>query len=378
MHFTLLIPITLPEDMEQLLSTCPEQYLCSYVKEKRLLRNAEDTSVVSPQEISKQDRFDYLIEVLAAEQMAPFQHDTEDPRYIKFIDVHDEIREKYETGRTDCVRLGDGRIVPVYHRDFRRKYVVICGKVYKKHFGRLKQPKRTKKARQIKLLPDYPFKKMCPTFDSYAREHCGYESDKETGRYGFYANPRCQWDYYHIGGCWPFRFLVKDGCDITMTADYVLPSDNGSPKYAPDGYHWVTGARKCDIAWDTMRELNREHATTRFHQYETAFQSGGLPERVDSVPVTGEGIYRMGEWLYKAGESLEEHLGRLGISSEPRSCVDTFAYLDGEAWVSCGVLYSAYDEYIDERCRWDRHVAEFIEKLPEDTFLISVDYHMCL
>ena len=41
------------------------------------------------------------------------------------------------------------------------------------------------------------------------------------------------------------------------------------------------------------------------------------------------------------------------------------------------MLYSDYDDCVEERRGWDKQVAEFIDKLPEDAFLISVDYHMC-
>lgn len=377
MHYSLLMPIKLPKDMEQLLSTCPDEQVCNYVKEKRLLGDAKDASVVSPDEISVQDRFDYLVEVLTAEQMAPFQHDTKDPRYVEFFDIHDAVLETYENGGTDCVRLVDGRIVPEFHPEFVKKYVWICDEVFRKRFGRLRQTKRTQKARRIKPLPNYPFKRLCPTVDSYARDFCGYEFDKETGRYGFYANPRCQWDYYHLGGRWPFRFLVRDGCEISMTADYFRLADKGAQKPAPEGYHWVTGARKCDIAWDTMREFYREQATASFHQYESAYNAGGLPEQGDCVFVSGQGISRRGDWLYKAGETLEEHLERLGITNKLRRCVDTFSYLDGDTWRNCDMLYSDYDDCVEERRGWDKQVAEFIDKLPEDAFLISVDYHMC-
>lgn len=377
MHFTLLMSIKLPEDMEQLLNTCPVQDVCKYVKEKLILGGAKDISEISPQEVSKQDRLDYLIEVLAAEQLAPFQHDTKDPRYIEFIDVHDAVLEHYETGSTDCVRLADGRVVPDYHPEFCEKYVCICGDVFRKHYGQLHQPKRTKKAKQIKFLPKYPNKKLFPTIDSYARDYCGYVPGKGSGRYGFYANPRCQWDYYHIGGRWPFRFLVKDGCEISMTADYFHLAEKRAHTLAPEGYRWVTGARKCDIAWDVMKDFDREQETAQFHQYESAYQAGGLPEQFDSVLVAGRGISRRGNWLYKAGETLEEYLERLGISSKPLHCVDTFTYLDGDEWKTCDTLYSDYDEFLDKRNKWDRQIADFIEKLPEDAFLISVDCHLC-
>ena len=60
------------------------------------------------------------------------------------------------------------------------------------------------------------------------------------------------WDWYQIGGRWPVTFLVKADCTEYSFGERSW--GNYSKKYpAPEGYMWVSAARKKDICWDVMR-----------------------------------------------------------------------------------------------------------------------------
>lgn len=187
-----------------------------------------------------------------SELMAPYCEQTDDPKYLEFDDRTDALHREYETDTTNCVRLPNGVIVSMYDQTVTGKYRIKDGKVYQRKAGRLGHEKRTKKAKKMRALPEYPVKKLYPTLEQYAEEHCGCTFDRQYNAYGYYCNPNAFWDWYSVGGRWPFQFLVRD------TAEYILGErsygDEDTTCEAPEGYIWVCGARKKDIAWDLMKE----------------------------------------------------------------------------------------------------------------------------
>ena len=108
------------------------------------------------------------------ELMAPFCEGTEDPEFLEFDDRTDDLHREYETDRTNCVRLPNGVIVSMYDQTVSGKYLIKDGKVYQRKAGHLGHEKRTKKAKKMRALPEYPIKKLYPTLEQYAEEHCGY------------------------------------------------------------------------------------------------------------------------------------------------------------------------------------------------------------
>ncbi|MDR0287565.1 MAG: hypothetical protein LBI03_07685, partial [Clostridiales bacterium] len=144
--------------------------------------------------------------------MDPFWETTEDPDYLEFNDKTEELAEEYKNKKVNCIRLPHGRIVSVYNWEV-KDFTIKDGKVYQEHAGPLKHEKRTKKAKKMLALPDYPLNKLYPTIEEYAEDFCGYTYDSKYDAYGYYHNPDAFWDWYQIGGRWPFEFLVKEDCD---------------------------------------------------------------------------------------------------------------------------------------------------------------------
>ena len=93
---------------------------------------------------------------LIDEIMEPFCENTENPDYLEFQAKDEEYRQKYETVKTDCVRMPNGSLLTVYDFAFRRHYTVKDGTIYQKASGPLHHEKRTKKAKRMTFLPDYP------------------------------------------------------------------------------------------------------------------------------------------------------------------------------------------------------------------------------
>ena len=96
---------------------------------------------------------------------------------------------------------------------------------------------------------------MCIRDREYAEKHGNYEKGDGTDAYGYYLNPNAEWDWFQIGGRWPNRFLVKSNCCTVFSGELSFFLKGEPDVEAPDGYCWVTGARKKDIAWDVMKAL---------------------------------------------------------------------------------------------------------------------------
>ena len=116
------------------------------------------------------------------EVMERFNYCTEDKRFLEFWDRTSEFLHDYNEYVT-CVRLPDGRIVEENSRPLWGRFIVKDGLVYQKEWGPLHHPKRSKRTKKMKVLPDYPRRKMYKSFEDYAyiaqNTHIGAESSEK-------------------------------------------------------------------------------------------------------------------------------------------------------------------------------------------------------
>lgn len=378
MHFTVLSAIPLPQDITAAMSAVPVDEVMNFMARKfSLMCLAEQEPMpaldLSPVSIDR-ERWECLVEGMVSGLLAPYNENSTDIAHMEFDDRTDEGRKTYEQGGADCVRTPDGRVIPCVNYEFSRRYELHDGKVYRWRFGRLHHRKQTKKTRKYTPLPNYPFKKLYPTFETFMTEHWGCERQEGTDRYGWWFNPNAQWDWWQIGGRWPFRFLVKEDCPSAVTGEYSWAVKGQPERKAPEGYRWAAGARKADIAWDLMREFYRDDAIQRFRQFEAWFQAGQVSEEhANRVTIKDDGLVAYGDYLYRKGEDLEKRLYHAGISEQHPYPISTFACVDAEGWSDQG--WSKADLSDDETQAWFNDVTGFISKQPDDALLVSVDCH---
>lgn len=201
------------------------------------------------------------------EVMTPYS--TEPPEeYKEFADMTEELKADYAKS-VDCLKLPNGKIVECGSYPYFSKYSIIDGKVSQNKVGPLHHARRTKQSRKIQYLPNCPRQKVYKTFEKYAEDYRGYEYNEEEKGYGFYCNPNAMWDWYQIGGRWPVTFLVKADCTEYSFGERSW--GNYSKKYpAPEGYMWVSAARKKDICWDIMRSWYIAQDTERYNKLKEA------------------------------------------------------------------------------------------------------------
>ena len=294
------------------------------------------------------------------EIMEPYWENTENQDYLSFEVYTRQIKEEYESQTESVIRLPQGNIIGVNEPSFCIRYTINGNpaKVFEREAGPLKHMKRTKRAKKMKVIPNYPIRKLY-TLDEYA-EDMGYAQNEGTGEYGFWYNPQAYWDWYAFGGRWPEMFLVKDSCEE------CIPSYDEIGKNAPSGYIWACAARKKDIEWDVMRSWAIEKAKERYQELSNIFKTGIKPEQFFAT-ITEEGIFNYSGELYLKGETEKEYLERLGYGKQMKYHIKPYSLISYEDWMN-----ESYESPED----WDNIVDQFIEDIPDDGVLVGIDYHM--
>lgn len=319
---------------------------------------------------------EWALENAITDLMEPFCECTEYPEYLEFNNVDEEIRTQYEKDKINCILFPNGSVISYLDTAF-KNYKIKDNIIYEINSGRLKHDKRTKKAKKIKTLPNYPCKKLYPVFSDYAEKYCGYTYNKDESAYGYIYNPNAQWDWYQIGGRWPFEFLVKDNNSYVIAGKRSWATED-HVREAPEGYKWVAGARKSDIKWELMKSIKVENATKRFTVLEQWFQSGVLPEGYEFYGnITDEGISFWQDMLYVKGETVEEYLNRNGIALDQRLLPNCYSFIKDGEWISQGDMgwfgISSNEKSQDE---WRNLLSSYLDNVADDDIIVTVDCHI--
>ena len=175
MHFHSLAVLRIPQVEEDLEATA---------KVASKLASLERMEQIGPENIMRQvfirelkgqlNSFSREVYRGIEDLMHPYGSESED--CYEFCDQKGDVQSGYENSSCDCVRLPDGRIVSLYDRSVYGKFVIRNGQVFQKKAGPLQHPMRTHKAKKMKALPDYPFKKLYKTMHEYAIDYCDYMS----------------------------------------------------------------------------------------------------------------------------------------------------------------------------------------------------------
>lgn len=317
--------------------------------------------------------FSRSVEEAVKKIMDPYGHEPEDTRFVEFWDATEDIRSYYES-KTDCLRLPDGRIVEADEYRYRKKYRIRDGKVYQLDAGPLHHEKRTKKARKLTALPNYPRAKLYKSFESCAEDALGYCYNEELNKYGYFENTMLMWDWYQIGGRWPNMFLVRASCKEFSKGVYSW-TVNDEDTEAPEGYKWAAAARKKDICWEAMRDWRLKRLKKLFEMYERWFVSGkvdaGFCDRV-----TGDGVECMGGLVYRKAETFGEFIQSRSTVHERRYPLCVHDIVDADGWQYPQYNDTEYIQKAEMPADWCKKIDDYIDSLNNETVLVGVDYHM--
>lgn len=365
MHFLSLVTLEIPEIIED---ENTNKEIEEQIKKSEEIENHVFRELTLGKLRSLKNSFSREVTSYINDIMEPYSETTTDPRYLEFIDHTQELKSDYEEGTTNCIRFPNGTLVTENHPAFFKKYILQQGKVFQRDAGPLHHMKRTKRAKRMQVMFGYPNKKLYPNFQTFA-EDGWIPFHEEIQKYGYFCNPNAMWDWYSIGGRWADMLLVKTTCK-----DYVLgePSwaiaDKTSP--APDGYMWVSAARKKDIAWQCMHDWKVHTAKEHYQKLKYIFETGSCEKDFHGkLDDTGISVY--GEYVYRKGQSLSSYLKKNTISPKVKYPLPLHDIIDESMWRSCDDIVIG-----KERSDWSEEIDGYIDDLSEDTVLACVDYHI--
>lgn len=372
MHFLNLITVTIPK-------TEPQPELDAKIQEtlKELKERKKDgdfmTDIFIERLNSHSTAFGRSVDAVISKTLEPYYEQTEDPEYLVFDDHTEELKKEYETGKTDCIKFPSGRYYSVDSYFVNRKFIIgEDGLVYQKEFGQLHHQKRSKYAKRLKAFKDFPYKKMYKTFADFAEKERYFDYNEQYGGYGYVYNPNAFFDWYQIGGRWPFVFLVKDTCEEFSVGEHSWGISE-TPD-APSGYKWVCAARKKDIQWKVMFEYEKQKHVKNFLALEKGFAEGKIPEGWCGS-INENGIAGFGELLYKKGETVQQYLSRHRLVRKYKYLCFPYGYLDKQGEYLSEDSMPSKDR--DKAMRmWHKQVNRFIDSLSDDTALVVVDCHI--
>lgn len=376
MHYLTLITAPIPSLEEEVQTNeAVEQQINKLKEEKRL--SSDDSPCILDLLLAScnniRDTFSRAVASSAASILEPYYCGTENPDYLEFWDKTQDLETAYAQ-TMDCIKLPNGRIISVNESVGKHRYVIRDNQVYECYAGPLRHEKRTKSAKRIKALPNYPVKKLYPSFSDYASEYWGLSYHPEQEAYGFYYNPYGFFDWYSIGGRWPDLFLVKDSCTECSTGERSW-SCYGENIPCPEVYKWVCAARKKDIEWQTITDWQLLRAKNRFCSLKKLFLTGERDEGIYGA-VTEDGIVNCNKLIYQKGETEENYLSRLNFNETMRYPIIFYAFLVEDGWQTQNDIVETDNHSEYKQDTWPDTLADHIDSLSDDIVLIGVDCHM--
>lgn len=329
----------------------------------------------SPFYFMAHEKFEHDMMAAIDTMVAPFDENTEEPEHLEFQDMSGSVRKDYEEKTLDMICLLDGSVVQTHDPRFYQQFTLEDGMVYQKNWGPLHHKKRTKKAKKMRVILNAPVCKVYHTMGAFAEDYYGYSFHETEQAYGYFSNPKGYYDWYQVGGRWPLRLLIPFGDPFYILGEKSWAVEKDEKK-APDGYRWVTGARKSAIQWDLMKSLAVEKATESFYKLEQWFITGIKPEGWDiCATVTEEGIVDWGELVYKKDITLEQFLQERGLSPEQSFLLGAYYVIDDGEW-NCSDEYPDKSESGDEDGTWRQYLEDHLEDLEDDAVIVTLDCHI--
>lgn len=197
MHYRTLVTVDIPEVKADIRTDCKIQNSINNLEDALAKCDKDSIGSKTMKEIYlsrlKGMRNTFAREVYRAvdELLEPYSESTENPEYLKFEDHTDALKNEYENKSIDCIKLPDGRIVSIHNRIIYDKFIIRDGLVYQKYFGQLKHEKRSKAAKKMTALPDYPYKKLYKRFEGFAEQEKYMDYNDEYEGYGYIYKSGC-------------------------------------------------------------------------------------------------------------------------------------------------------------------------------------------
>lgn len=372
MHYSILVPVEVEKEEENTDENTVVKGLIEMLTQK--ISKSDEHEIMAgihrDHLYARQSTFARNVADAVDKAMEPYSECTDNPEYLEFWKI-DDLEEEYEDDYEDCIKTPDGKIVPAF--EFNRMFAVRDGKVFQRRAGPCRHERRTRKAKKYTALPNYPLKKIYKTLKEYAEEYHGYVYNEKEDGYGYYSNPNAFYDWYVIGGRWPRAFLVKGTCEEYSLGESFRDEEAAG---APEGYIWVSAARKKDVEWELMMKLEKEHSMHYYEVYKQAFIEQKLPEG-HYGRIKEDGIYGFDYVYYQKDETIEEYMHRHCLNGRHIYPPMFYGMLKPDGYYSKDDMrHHKKTKKSDIDNAMCRKMDDFIWNLDDETVLVAVDIHI--
>lgn len=293
------------------------------------------------------------------ETLDRYAQEPQNENYLNFYDQTDDIKDDYENDVVTGIKYPSGKIIS--DRELYTTNYILQDDILYEKVGKKKEPKRTKRACAMTVIPNMPAKDIYKTYRSYATRCYGATYDAEHKAYGYMTNHEARWDWYSIGGRFSGRLLVKKSVTDVLEA---YKSDD--KQYTPKGYKWVDGARKCDIEWDMMNRLRVANVFREYAKYSKMFLTGEVPKdsyiEIDYIKGC---IKQYWELIYEKTDTIETF------------CERSRLFKDIHYYVSCrNIVDDDWSTNRSNNYKWAKEIDNTISNADDTSYLVIVDCHM--
>jgi hypothetical protein len=254
--------------------------------------------------------------------------------------------------------------------------LAITEKLRADGYGTYKE--RSLKNVKIKVVPapyNIPLKEKYPDFTEYIEDYCGYDRNKETGKYGYWHNPNSKWDWYSLGGRWSGSFKLKTSKILELAEAAGSPVLGNPGVFDNKPYFDADIAEKGDIDWDAMVLPENVKQAENFWDYYVMEKE----PQTDEEKIAALKIKENSSFSYKRKYYLEEYQTKENYV-KAQTAFSTFAVIteDG-AWHEAGEMGWWGMDSAEIGAKRDFRIGffeKFIKDLPDTTLLSVFDCHI--
>lgn len=370
MHYTVLLPVEVePTEIDQIVAQEAKMKADEIGRgidpDSEFVRNALEQMLHNHYE-SMSSTFAAAVYTAVTETMTPYAEECDD-QYAEFDDQTEDLRNTYEHDMMSVFKIGS-KYYKTYDEKVRQFVLCEDGVVREK----TKDGKMfLSPAAQKVIAMDIPVKEFYKSFKKFADEQAYYDEDRKA--WGYYYNPHAIYDWYSIGGRWRGMFLVKDNCEEYHLGETGI-RDNGDELPAPNGYRWVSAARRKDIQFDMMVELQNEEARKRYDTFMTAWNSKAMPTEWRYLTIDSDGIYNGHHRVFDPTKTVEEFVAEKHIDRAHVLSRLFYGYVN--PWEPTDP-YHTHDEYAEDYDdAWAEQIEDFITDFDDDIVLVGLDCHI--
>lgn len=192
------------------------------------------------------------------------------------------------------------------------------------------------------------------TFKKYCLEEGYYEYPAKSGRFGYFCNSNAKWDWWVVGGRWSNYLKLKN--DVKYPEDVIIGE---SGDFEGHETH-CSGARKCDIDFEGMREDQIKRCEKA---YDRCIEEYAKDNETTSLS------FRYGiRFKDEKPESKEEFVKRESSSL-------FYSVLKDNEWNSHGDM-GWFGIGTNETDDWNEQEKLLIDETDDDSMVVLVDYHI--